>query len=190
MSVPGVANVAVWGERRRRVEVLADPDRLVANGVDLSRLLSATREALTPRAGGLVDLPTTRLPVVQPVVARDAGELTRVPLSTVGRSTLAIGDVATVRLDWGHQTVPGTFECLLLADVAYERVHYEPLLRHVRRCLAPGGRALLGDPFRDAASGFLGLVKKEFATVEHGVDVERDGERVRVRIVEITERST
>jgi len=97
MSVPGVANVAVWGERRRRIEVRADPDRLVANGVDLSRLVAATREALTPRAGGLVDLPTTRLPVVQTAMARDAEELSRVPLSTLGRGTVTIGDVAEVR---------------------------------------------------------------------------------------------
>ncbi len=97
MSVPGVANVAVWGERRRQIEVRADPDRLVANGVDLSRLVSVTREALTPRAGGLVDLPTTRLPVVQMAMARDADELSRVPLSTLGRSTVTIGDVAEVR---------------------------------------------------------------------------------------------
>ncbi|MBP8809024.1 MAG: efflux RND transporter permease subunit [Kofleriaceae bacterium] len=97
MSVPGVANVAVWGERRRRIEVRADPDRLVANGVDLSRLVAATRESLTPRAGGLVDLPTTRLPVVQTAMARDAEELSRVPLSTLGRGTVTIGDVAEVR---------------------------------------------------------------------------------------------
>lgn len=97
MSVPGVANVAVWGERRRRVEVLADPDRLVANGVDLARLVTASRDALTPRAGGLVDLPTTRLPVVHTPMVRDAEELARVPLATVGRGTLSIGDVAEVR---------------------------------------------------------------------------------------------
>jgi CzcA family heavy metal efflux pump len=96
MSVPGVANVAVWGERRRRVEVRADPDRLVANGVDLSRLVAAAREALSPRAGGLVDLPTTRLPVVQTAMVRSAEELARVPLPTVGRGTVTIGDVAEV----------------------------------------------------------------------------------------------
>lgn len=97
MSVPGVANVAVWGERRRRIEVGIDPDRLVANGIDLSRLVSASRDALTPRAGGLVDLPTTRLPVVHSPMVRDARELANVPLATVGRGTLTIGDVADVR---------------------------------------------------------------------------------------------
>jgi len=96
MSIPGVANVAVWGERGRRIEVRADPDRLVANGVDLTRLITATRDAILPRAGGLVDLPTTRLPVVHTPMVRNADDLARLPLSTLGRSTVAIGDVAEV----------------------------------------------------------------------------------------------
>ena len=96
MSVPGVANVAVWGERRRRLEVRVDPDRLVAHGIDLNRVLTATRDALTPRAGGLIDLPTTRLPVVHVPMVRDAADLGRIPLSTTGRSTLTLADVAEV----------------------------------------------------------------------------------------------
>jgi CzcA family heavy metal efflux pump len=97
MSAPGVANVAVWGEHRRRLEVEVDPDRLVANGVDLSRVVAASRDALTPRAGGFVDLPTTRLPVVLMPMVRDADTLSRVPLASLGRGTLTIGDVAEVR---------------------------------------------------------------------------------------------
>jgi CzcA family heavy metal efflux pump len=96
MSVPGVANVAVWGEQRRRLEVRVDADRLVAQQVDLGKLVSATREALTPRPGGLVDLPTTRLPVVQTAMVQDADDLARLPLSTLGRGTVTLGDVAEV----------------------------------------------------------------------------------------------
>ena len=96
MSIPGVANVAVWGERGRRLEVRADPDRLVAHGIDLARLVSATRDALTPRAGGVIDLPTMRLPVVQAPMVRAADDLARLPLTTVGRGTLTVGDVAEV----------------------------------------------------------------------------------------------
>jgi len=96
MSVPGVANVAVWGEQRRRIEVRADADRLVANSIDLARLVTAARDALTPRAGGVVDLPTTRLPIVHAPMVRDASDLARLPLTTAGRGTLTIGDVAEV----------------------------------------------------------------------------------------------
>ena len=96
MAVPGVANVAVWGERPRRIEVRVDPDRLVANGVDLGRLTAATREALAPRAGGLVDAPTQRLPVFQVPLVRTAEDVAGLPLSTVGRGAVALGDVAEV----------------------------------------------------------------------------------------------
>ena len=33
MAVRGVANVAIWGQRDRQLQVLVDPDRLRANGV-------------------------------------------------------------------------------------------------------------------------------------------------------------
>lgn len=97
MSVPGVANVAVWGEQRRRLEVRVDADRLVAQQVDLGKLVNLTREALAPRPGGLVDLPTTRLPVVQTAMVRDADDLAQLPLSTLGRGTVTLGDVAEVQ---------------------------------------------------------------------------------------------
>ena len=33
MAIPGVANVAIWGQRDRQLQVLVDPDRLRAHGV-------------------------------------------------------------------------------------------------------------------------------------------------------------
>lgn len=96
MSLPGVANVAVWGERDRRLEVQVDPDKLVALGVDVSQLSRAAREALLPRSGGLVDLPTGRLAVIQTPVVGNTDELAAIPISTLGRGTVTIGDVADV----------------------------------------------------------------------------------------------
>ncbi len=43
-----------------------------------------------------MDLPTTRLPVIHAPLVRSADDLSRVPLGTLGRGTLAIGDVADV----------------------------------------------------------------------------------------------
>ena len=37
MGVPGVANVSIWGERNRQVQVLVDPAELEAQGVSLGR---------------------------------------------------------------------------------------------------------------------------------------------------------
>ena len=33
MAIPGVANVAIWGQRDRQIQVLVDPHRLQAHGV-------------------------------------------------------------------------------------------------------------------------------------------------------------
>ena len=35
MAIPGVANVAIWGQRDRQFQVLVDPDRLRGHGVTL-----------------------------------------------------------------------------------------------------------------------------------------------------------
>ena len=61
MSVGGVANVAVWGEKDPQLQVIADPDRLRANGVTLDRLMQAVRDATAVGAGGFVDTPNQRL---------------------------------------------------------------------------------------------------------------------------------
>ena len=65
MSVPGVANVAVWGYRDRQLQVLVDPDRLQASGVTLAELRAATGDAVLVGGGGFVDTPNQRLPVQQ-----------------------------------------------------------------------------------------------------------------------------
>ena len=33
MAVPGVANVAIWGQRDRQIQILVDPARLQAHGL-------------------------------------------------------------------------------------------------------------------------------------------------------------
>lgn len=97
MAVPGVANVAVWGEQRRQIEIRANADRLVAHGVELGRLVATVRDALAPRAGGVVDLPTTRLPIIHAPMVSGPADLADMPLTTIGRDALTVGDVAEVR---------------------------------------------------------------------------------------------
>ena len=63
MAIPGVANVAIWGQRDRQLQVLVDPDRLRANGVSLQDVVSATRDATSVAAGGFIETPNQRLAV-------------------------------------------------------------------------------------------------------------------------------
>src|SRR6516165_187163 len=63
MAVPGVANVAIWGQRDRQFQVLVDPDRLRDHRVTLAQLTQAVTDAAAVAAGGFVDTPNQRIAV-------------------------------------------------------------------------------------------------------------------------------
>src|SRR5262249_59017836 len=71
MSVPGVANVAIWGQRDKQFQVLVDPDRLRAAGTTLDAVVKASGDAVVLEAGGFLDTPNQRLAVrhLAPVVS-------------------------------------------------------------------------------------------------------------------------
>src|SRR5437867_3886934 len=71
-GVPGVANVAIWGQRDRQLQVRVHPKRLRDRGVSLLRVLETTGNALwwstlsfveasTPGSGGFIDIHNQRL---------------------------------------------------------------------------------------------------------------------------------
>lgn len=96
MSIPGVANVAVWGERPRQLQALVDPDRLRAHGLGTSDVIAAAAAAVDPASGGFVDGPNQRLAVSHVATARDAETLARAPVAFRGGTMLQLGDVADV----------------------------------------------------------------------------------------------
>ena len=116
MSIPGVANVSVWGLRDRQLQVQVDPDRLRSNNVTLTELIESTGNALwvsplsfveasTPGTGGFVETPNQRFGVqhVQPITTSD--QLADVAVEGEHKTPLRIGDVASVRED--HQPLIG-----------------------------------------------------------------------------------
>lgn len=96
MSVPGVANVAIWGQRDRQFQVLVDPERLRANGVTLDDVTRATGEAVAIKAGGFIDQPNQRFAVAQRADLKSAADLARTPVKFRGGTPLFLGDVAEV----------------------------------------------------------------------------------------------
>ena len=46
LRVPGVANVAIWGERIQMPQVQVDPERLRANDVSLDEVMEVTADSL------------------------------------------------------------------------------------------------------------------------------------------------
>jgi len=74
LSVPGVANVAIWGEQLQMLQVQVEPDRMQANNVSLNQVMEATSDALDAGlmmystgamigTGGFIETPNQRLGV-------------------------------------------------------------------------------------------------------------------------------
>jgi CzcA family heavy metal efflux pump len=116
LRVPGVANVAIWGERLKQVQVDVDPSKLRRQRVALDDLMETTSNALDTGllqfsdghvvgTGGFVETPSQRLtaktalPVVRPA------DLAQIPLARRGGRQLRLADVAHVT--YGAQPLIG-----------------------------------------------------------------------------------
>src|SRR5262245_37731873 len=96
MSGPGVANVAIWGQRDKQFQVLVNPDRLRACGVTLDQVLRATQDATVLESGGYLDKPNQRLAIRHRAMVQDPEDLARTVVTFQGNAPMRLGDVATV----------------------------------------------------------------------------------------------
>jgi CzcA family heavy metal efflux pump len=96
MAVPGVAGVAIWGERNRQLQVQVDPERLAASGIALGAVLRAAADAAAPAAGGFLDSPNQRMAVRQLSLEDDPEALARAPLAVPGGAPIRLGDLTQV----------------------------------------------------------------------------------------------
>jgi CzcA family heavy metal efflux pump len=116
LRVPGVANVAIWGERLQMLQVQVEPDKLKARNVSLNQVMEVTAGALDAGllkyspgrfigTGGFIDSPTQRMGVrhVQPI--QTPADLARVTIREKDGVALHLGDVARVVED--HQPLIG-----------------------------------------------------------------------------------
>ncbi|HEX5691258.1 MAG TPA: efflux RND transporter permease subunit, partial [Roseiflexaceae bacterium] len=114
MGVSGVANVAIWGQRERQLQVQVDPAQLQAKGVTLQQVIETTGESLwvsplsyleasSPGTAGWIDTPNQRLGIrhLLPIITPE--DLEKVPV--VESNGLLLGDVAQVVED--HQLLIG-----------------------------------------------------------------------------------
>jgi CzcA family heavy metal efflux pump len=116
LRVPGVANVAIWGQRKQMLFVEVDPERLREHGVTLSQVMRATSDSLDAGllryssgaligTGGFIDTPNQRLPVRHVLPIRSPDDLAQVVVVEKDGTTLRLGDVASVVED--HQPLSG-----------------------------------------------------------------------------------
>jgi CzcA family heavy metal efflux pump len=92
MSVPGVANVPIWGERIKSLQVQVDPTLMRAHGVTLDEVMETTSEALDysllrytggakTRIDGMLDTPNQRLVIHYETPVISPGQLAEVPIA-------------------------------------------------------------------------------------------------------------
>ena len=105
MAIPGVANVAIWGQRDRQLQVLVDSDRLMAHNVTLTQVIDAARDGIALDTGGFLDTPNQRLAVSHAASVTSAADLAAIVVTRRQGATLRLGDVATIRE--GHQAPIG-----------------------------------------------------------------------------------
>ena len=98
MAIPGVANVAIWGQRDKQLQVLVDPERLRAHQITLDTILKSTADAVVLDAGGFVDTPNQRLAVRQLSPVLNEVDLAKTVVSFRDGAALHLGDVADVRI--------------------------------------------------------------------------------------------
>jgi Cu/Ag efflux pump CusA len=114
-GVAGVANVSIFGQRDRQIQVLVDPAKLAADHITLSQIIQTAGnaqlvspltylEGSSPGTGGFLDGPNQRLEI-RPVLPLGAPhDLASVPI--IGApGTLKLGSVASVVL--GNQPLIG-----------------------------------------------------------------------------------
>lgn len=113
LGVPGVANVAIWGNRDRQLQVLVDPEKLQAQNVSLGQVIETTGNALwvsplsfleasSPGTGGFIDTPNQRLGIWHVLPISSPEDLAKVP---VEGTSLTLADVAEIVED--HQPLIG-----------------------------------------------------------------------------------
>jgi CzcA family heavy metal efflux pump len=114
MGVDGVANVSIWGQRKRQLQVQVDPERLRALGVTLDQIIQTAGDALwvspltflnasTPGSGGWIDTPQQRLTVRHVLPISEPDDLAQVAVADT--EGLRLVDVTAVVED--HQPLIG-----------------------------------------------------------------------------------
>jgi multidrug efflux pump subunit AcrB len=102
LGVPGVANVAIWGQRERQLQVLIDQERSHAQGVTQEQIIATAGDAMWvspltfldasfPGTGGWIDTPQQRLGIQHFLPISSAQDMSGLPVDS---ATQRLGEVA------------------------------------------------------------------------------------------------
>ncbi|TAL07365.1 MAG: efflux RND transporter permease subunit [Chloroflexota bacterium] len=116
LSVPGVANVAIWGEQLNQFHVDVKPEKLAEYGISLDSVLTATAASLDEGllrftqgnvipTGGFIDTVNQRLTIRHVPAIITPADLGHVTLSARDGRLVKLSDIADLKLD--HQPLAG-----------------------------------------------------------------------------------
>jgi CzcA family heavy metal efflux pump len=122
LRVPGVANIAIWGERIQMLQVQVDPDRMVEHDVTLDEVKEVTGNALDVGllrfssghqmgTGSWIDTPNQRLPIryILPMIVDKErvtpDKMANITVKVVNGVPVLLKDIAEVVID--HQPMVG-----------------------------------------------------------------------------------
>ena len=111
LRVPGVANVAIWGERIQIPTIEVDPQRLHALGLSLDQVIQSASDSLdsglvkyssgsTVGTGGYLETPNQRLPIRHISSVMDPEDLAQVTIDTAdeGSEPIQLADAGDVKM--------------------------------------------------------------------------------------------
>jgi Cu/Ag efflux pump CusA len=116
MGIRGVANVSIWGERNRELQVQVDPKHLKQDSITVQDVIRSAGEALwesplsyleasTPGTGGWIDTPNQRLGIRHVLPIETAADLAKVAFKDAKGVVRRLGDISSVVED--HQPLIG-----------------------------------------------------------------------------------
>ncbi len=116
MRVPGVANVAVWGNRKTQYQIRVEPERLHQNGVTVNQVMDAAADAVDAGllkwrpgssliTGGWVESDTQRLGIEHVLPVTGPEKLGEVTLTNNQGRVVSLDQIAEVEI--GHQLLIG-----------------------------------------------------------------------------------
>ncbi|RJP19925.1 MAG: efflux RND transporter permease subunit [Deltaproteobacteria bacterium] len=162
LGVPGVANVAIWGQRLRQLHVHIDPNRLHDARIMQEDIIAAAGDALwvspltflrgsAPGTGGWIDNPNQRLGVQHSMPIESPEDMAKVAVSPfhllMSGKSMSLGEVAEVT--FAHPPLIGDAvvnagDGLLLVVEKFPSANTLKVTREVEQALAELHRGLPG----------------------------------------------
>jgi len=98
LAVPGIARVTIYGGAIRQVQVQPRLDRLAALGLTITDVMTAARDAIALRGGGIVETSAQRITIETPPPSPDPRAIAETVVTVKNNKPIKLGDIATVTI--------------------------------------------------------------------------------------------